>query len=58
MLKVPIWCRRGQTGTDHRTCCYCGYYNDEHYQFGDGRFLHTLCKNCYWRIIEKKGAKK
>lgn len=40
-IKRPIWCHRRQLG-NHTICCVCN--KKANYQEGDGKYLHSLCK--------------
>lgn len=48
-FQIPKWCvRMDYFEHDHRrNCCRCLKINGEYFQTGDGKFLHTLCHDCY-----------
>lgn len=51
LYEFPIWCKSKKSNLDlHKDyCCFCGK-EESHYQEGDGRFLHSLCFDCYIKI--------
>lgn len=50
--KIKEWCKyhRGYIPKGKRwACCHCRKY-EYYYQVGDGKLVHSLCKDCYKKI--------
>lgn len=47
-VEKPRYCRIKAWGEEHtKVCCWCGEYKEIVFQEGDGKGIHSLCRECY-----------
>ena len=51
-IEIPKWCN-GKCEEQEYKCCRCGTERKIHYQEGDGKRLHSLCKSCYDKLSKE-----
>ncbi len=50
---IPNWCNyhKDLAKDNNKKCCHCNE-NIVYFQTGDGKILHSLCYNCYYKRLK------